>query len=51
MQSWASSYGPQYGLELSDVNQVAFNLCPPVGLDGTMMTHTLLLVNKSGVIV
>jgi peroxiredoxin Q/BCP len=51
LQNWASSYGPQYGLVLSDANQVAFNLYHPVGSGGTMMTHTFILVNKSGAIV
>jgi peroxiredoxin Q/BCP len=51
LQSWATSNGPQYGLVLSDTNQVAFNLYQPVGSGGTMMTHTFILVNKSGVIV
>jgi peroxiredoxin len=51
LQSWASSYGPQYGLVLSDANQVVFNLYQPVGSGGTMMTHTFILVNTSGVIV
>jgi len=51
LQSWASSAGPQYGLVLSDSNQVAFNLYHPIGSGGTMMTHTFVLVNKSGMIV
>jgi len=51
LQSWASSYGPQYGLVLSDAIQVVFNLYHPVGAGGTMMTHTFILVNTSGVIV
>jgi peroxiredoxin len=51
LQSWASSYGPQYGLLLSDANQAAFNLYHPVGSGGTMMTHTFILVNEAGVIV
>ena len=51
LQSWAGSAGPQYGLVLSDSNQVAFNLYHPIGSGGTMMTHTFVLVNKSGVIV
>ena len=51
LQSWASSFGPQYGLVLSDANQVVFNLYHPVGAGGTMMTHTFILVNTSGVIV
>lgn len=51
LQNWASSNGPQHGLLLSDTNQAAFNLYHPVGSGGTMMTHTFILVNKSGVIV
>lgn len=51
LQSWASSNGPQYGLVLSDSNQAAFNLYHPMGSGGTMMTHTFVLVNKSGMIV
>ena len=51
LQGWASSNGPQYGLVLSDANQVAFNLYHPVGSGGTMMTHTFILVNESGAIV
>lgn len=51
LQSWASSNGPQHGLVLSDANQVAFSLYHPIGSGGTMMTHTFILVNKSGVIV
>ena len=51
LQSWATSNGPQYGLVLSDTNQVAFNLYHPAGSGGTMMTHTFILVNKSGLIV
>ena len=51
LQGWASSNGPQYGLVLSDANQVAFKLYHPVGSGGTMMTHTFILVNESGAIV
>lgn len=51
LQSWKSSNGPQYGLVLSDANQVAFNTYHPVGSGGTMMTHTFILVNESGMIV
>jgi peroxiredoxin Q/BCP len=51
LQNWANSNGPQHGLVLSDYNQAAFNLYHPMGSGGTMMTHTFILVNKSGEIV
>jgi peroxiredoxin len=51
LRSWARSYGSQDGLVLSDPNQIAFSLYHPVGTGGSMMTHTFILVNESGVIV
>jgi peroxiredoxin len=52
LRNWmAYGAGQQQGKVLSDPSLAAFNLYHPVGTGGSMMTHTFILVNKSGMVI
>ncbi len=51
LRGWAAAGGPRYGKVLSDSSLVAFNLYHPIGTGGSMMTHTFILINKSGKVI